>query len=367
MARRKTPAPPSAPPAGEPGAEEPLIPDSAEEPVLDQEAGELPFVLGDEEVIEAEIIHPEGEEGSSAGTALVPLKGAPLPVTVDPFTRYLREIRQFKELDPEEEFRLALRYRQTGDREAAGRLITANLRLVVRLALMYRRAVRHVMDLVQEGNIGLMEALKRFDPTREVKFRTFASWWIKAYMLKFLLDNARMVRVGTTNARRKLIYNLKREKERLAALGVAPTPRLLAERFGVSESDVVEVDRVLASPDLSVDQRLSPDSEITVGERLPASAQPVDEELARRQMIEMVQQAVALFRETLAERERAILDRRLFVANGEEPATLQELGDQYGVTREALRQAESKLKQRLAVFLREKLGEDVILDMTGGD
>lgn len=365
MARRKPAPPPPEPPAAERAEEEPLLAEIAGEVVSEAEGAEIPFALGDDEVIEAEVVADEGDEVPAASTALVPVRTTRLPVTVDPFTRYLQEIRHFRELDPQEEYRLALRYQQTGDREAAGELIKANLKLVVRLALMYRRAIRHVMDLVQEGNVGLLEALKRYDPAREVRFRTFAAWWIKAYMLKFLLDNARMVRVGTTNARRKLIYNLKREKERLAALGVAPTPRLLAERFGVSETDVLEVDRALVSPDLSTDQRVAEDSEITVGERLAAPQRPVDEELAEQEMREKVQRAVNEFRGGLSAREATILDRRLYPQSGEEPATLQELGDEFGITREALRQAESKLKQRLGVFLRERLGDAVILDMTG--
>jgi len=294
--------------------------------------------------------------------ALVPVRERGLPVPVDPLRRYIQEVRRIPELTPEEEQRLARLYRETGDRDAAMRLVTANLMLVVKLALMYRRALRNVMDLIQEGNIGLLEALKRYDPGQNVRFTTYAAWWVKAYMLKYLLDNARMVRVGTTNARRKLLYNLRREKDRLAALGVAPTPKLLAERFGVAEADVVDVDRALSSPDMSVDQPISAESELTVAETLASGGPSVEEQVAADEMKEKVERAVAEFRQDLNERERALLDRRIAAV---EPTTLQELGDEFGVTREAMRQAENKLKERLAHFLRARLGDEVILYFGG--
>ena len=281
------------------------------------------------------------------------------PARYDPLTAYIQQARSFPELDLEEERDLARRVRDTGDPEAAQILVTSNLRLVVKLALMYRRALRNVMDLIQEGNIGLLEALKRFDPEQGVKFSTYASWWIKAYILKFLMDNARLVRVGTTNARRKLLYNLRKEQRKLQAQGIDPTPKLLAGALGVSEDDVVEVDRALSSPDLSVDAPLGEDSRATVAEILPAQEESVEDRVARAEIKSRVDAAVAEFRETAGERERAILDLRLAA---EEPATLQELGDRFGVTREAMRQAETKLKAKLAVFLKERLGDEIVLE-----
>ncbi|MEN6632765.1 MAG: sigma-70 family RNA polymerase sigma factor [Candidatus Polarisedimenticolia bacterium] len=281
-----------------------------------------------------------------------------LPVPADPLARYIQEARRFPELDREEERRLARLYRATGDPEAARRLITSQLMLVVKLAFMYRRAIRNVLDLIQEGNVGLVEALKRFDPEQNVRFPTYAAWWIKAYMLKFLLDNARLVRVGTTNARRKLLYNLRREKERLEREGISPTPPLLAERFGVAEEDVVEVERALSGGDVSMDMPLTEDGDITVGDTLHAEAAPADEVVAEEEIRDRISAAVAEFREGLGEREQAILDGRLVA---EQPQTLQELGDQFGVTREAMRQSENKLKERLARFLRERLGDEIVL------
>ncbi len=302
-------------------------------------------------------IEGAGNGASATERAIVPARGRSV-ATSDPLGTWIREVRRFPELDPEEERALARRYRETGDADAARRLVTANLRLVVKLALMYRRALRNVMDLIQEGNIGLMEALKRFDPEQGVKFSTYASWWIKAYILKFLMDNARLVRVGTTNARRKLLYNLRKEQRKLRSQGIDPTPRLLADRFGVSQDDVIDVDRALSSRDVSVDMPLGEDSRSTLADVMADPIAPVDEQVAASEIREKVDEAIAEFRTDLDERDRTILDLRLVA---EDPATLQQLGDRYGVTREAMRQAEAKLKIRLATFLKERLGDEIEL------
>ena len=292
--------------------------------------------------------------------ALPPEKG--LTVPYDPLTRYIQEIRRFPSLSREEEVRLARLHRDHRDPEATRRLVTAHLMLVVKLALMYRRAIRNAMDLIQEGNIGLLEALKRYDPEQGVRFPTYAAWWIKAYMLKFLLDNARMVRVGTTNARRKLLYNLRRERDKLLAQGVAPTPKLLAEHFGVAESDVIEVEEAISGGDISVDAPVTEDGSATVGDVLAAPLPTAEETVSQQEIRERVAAAIAEFREELGERDRILLDLRL---TADEPATLQEIGDRFGVTREAVRQSENRLKERLALHLRARLGEDFILRFTG--
>ncbi len=298
----------------------------------------------------------------STETALVPHPAVSVPVPSDPLARYIQEVKRFAALDREEEAELARRFRETGDRDAAARLVSANLMLVVKLALMYRRALRNVMDLIQEGNVGLLEALRRYDPEQGVRFSTYAAWWIKAYMLKFLMDNARLVRVGTTNARRKLLYNLRREQQKLQAQGIVPTTRLLAERFGVAEDDVKDVERALSSPDVSVDTPISDDGDITLGDTLRAGGRTVEDEVVTQDLRERIDAAIAEFREDLGERERVLLDERLAA---DEPKTLQEIGDRFGITREAVRQAEAKLKRRLAVFLRERLGDEVVLRFGG--
>ncbi len=172
---------------------------------------------------------------------------------VDALQLYMQEVQRHPLLTADEEHRLAEHYLKTGDVNAAARLVTANLRLVVKLAFEYRRAYRNIMDLIQEGNIGLMQAVKRYDPYRGVKLSSYAAWWIRAYILRFILNNWRLVKLGTTQAQRKLFFNLNKEKARLAAMGIEPTHAEVALRLNVDEKDVVEMDRRLASGDASLD------------------------------------------------------------------------------------------------------------------
>jgi RNA polymerase sigma-32 factor len=320
-----------------------------------------PTPEAEDEPIDLELVPDEAVLATVAAPAALRKVASSTLAPSDPFARYLFEVRKFEPLLPEEEAQLARRYRDTGDQEAAARLISHNLLLVVKLALMYRRALTNVMDLVQEGNIGLLEALKRFDPEQGVRFNTYAAWWIKAYILKYLLDNARLVRVGTTNARRKLLYNLRREQRKLEAQGISATPRLLAERLNVPEADVIDVDRALSGGDVSTDQPVGEDSSATFGDFLEGKEASIDEQVIAAEMKQKIDAAIAEFRKGLSERDQAILDARL--ASVDE-ATLQELGERFGVTREAMRQAEAKLKSRMAVFLRQELGDDVIMYFT---
>ncbi len=295
--------------------------------------------------------------------ALAPVGGRTLPARLDPTARYIAEARAIPPVPAEEEARLARLFRDTGDRDAAAQLVNANLLLVVKLALMYRRFVDNLMDLVQEGNVGLMEAVTRFDPEQGSRFSTYAAWWIKAYILKYLQDNRRIVRFGTTNDRRKLLYHLRHEQAKLAAQGVQATPKLLAARLDVSESDVVEAEKVLAARDASLDQPLTAEGSATLADVLADDGADAEQRVIAEDLQERTRRALEEFRSTLSERDRAILDQRLGALD---ESTLQELGDRFGVTREAMRQAEVKLRQRLAAFLRERLGDDVIRGMTGG-
>jgi RNA polymerase sigma-32 factor len=290
----------------------------------------------------------------AAPAALVARHGTSL-VPADPFRRYLVEIRKYPPLTREEERELARRYRDTGDRQALMRLVTANLMLVVRVALSFRRTARNLLDLVQEGNLGLLAAIERFDPELGVRLPTYATWWVRAYMIKFLLDNVRLVRVGTTNARRKLLRNLRREKEKLEQRGYEVGPKLLAAHFNVSEDDVREVQAALDSRDVSLDEPLGGDPDRVRGDVFADPHQPaIDETVARRELQERAERALDAFRRELGERDRLLLDSRILA---EEPETLQAIGDRLGVTREAVRQAEARLKQRLTAFVREHLGD----------
>lgn len=303
---------------------------------------------------------PERRSGPSAGAAgpasraLVPAGDRGL-APYDPFRRYMAEISKYPPLDREEEQRLARLFRDTGDRDALFRLITANLMLVVRVALSFRRAARNLLDLVQEGNIGLLQAIQRFDPELGVRLPTYAAWWIRAYMVKFLLDNVRLVRVGTTNARRKLLRHLRKEKARLEREGFEVGPKLLAERFGVSETDVRDVEAALESRDVSIDAPVPgddrrPRSDLLADERTP----DLEESVARRELQQRVEEALSRFRRDLNERDRALLDERIL---SDSPATLQALGDRFGTSREAVRQAEVRLMERVKRFLTDELGD----------
>jgi RNA polymerase sigma-32 factor len=299
---------------------------------------------------------PVGEESEPTVEAptVVPDERSLAPV--DPFRKYMAEIRKYPPLTREEEQDLARKYRETGDREALFRLITANLMLVARIALSFRRAARNLLDLIQEGNIGLLQAIDRFDPELNVRLPTYAAWWVRAYMVKFLLDNVRLVRVGTTNARRKLLRNLADEKRRLEEQGFEVGPRMLAEHFDVSEDDVVDVEMALSSRDFSLDAPVGEDESRRredVFEK-PSPTPTVEEEVARSELQQRAETAIARFREDLNERERTILDERIL---SEEPLTLQALGDKFGTSREAVRQAEARLMKRLKEFLRGEMDD----------
>lgn len=302
----------------------------------------------------------ESEETSDADEApekpALPAASGRALAPVDPFRRYLAEVRRYPPLSREEEQELARRYRETGDREALFRLVTANLMMVVRVARSFRRAARNLLDLVQEGNIGLLQAIERFDPELGVRLPTYAAWWVRAYMVKFLLDNVRLVRVGTTNARRKLLRNLAQEKRRLEEQGFDVGPKLLAEHFGVSEEDVVDVQAALDSHDVSLDAPIGGEEDRT-REEVFAAPEPeatVEEQVARRQLQQQAEEAIGRFKVSLNERERTILEQRVL---SDDPLTLQALGDRFGTSREAVRQAEARLMKKLEAHLKEELGD----------
>jgi len=277
---------------------------------------------------------------------------------IDPLQLYMREVQKHPLLSPDEEHRLAVHYSRSADVEAAAKLVTANLRLVVKIAYEYRRAYRNMMDLIQEGNIGLMQAVKRYDPYRGVKLSSYAAWWIRAYMLRFILNNWRMVKIGTTQAQRKLFFNLSKEKARLSAMGIEPTHAEIARRLNVDEKEVVEMDRRLSRGDASLDAAVSesdgkPTSRMDL---LPAVGAGPDALAEGAELQELVRQHLDEFRKTLAGKDVAIFDKRLI---SDEPLTLQELGDEFGVSRERVRQLEARLTGKLRDYLSQKLGDAV--------
>lgn len=273
---------------------------------------------------------------------------------IDPFRRYLMEIRQFKSLSAEEEHELAVEYQETGDERLAYRLITANLSLVVKIARIYNRAYSNIIDLIQEGNIGLMEAVRRFDPYKGNRLPTYASWWIKAYIIKFIIDNFRIVRIGTTNERRKLLFNLRKEKERLRLQGIEPTVPLLASNLNASEEDVIAVDSNIKADDLSLDEPIGTSESLHVSDTLESADIPIEDALAREELKELFNKKMEEFAETLSERERVILNERLVAA---EPLTLQQIADRFEVTREAIRLSEKNLIEKIKSYMSESLSQ----------
>ena len=301
---------------------------------------------------DSEKVHPPVARKAASPPAVRPAS-AP-PAAPDPLRAYLSEIRQFKLLTREEEEKLVAKYKKSGDSEAAQKLITSNLRLVVKIAMEFQSHwLNNLLDLIQEGNVGLMQALKKFDPGRGVKFSYYASYWIKAYILKYIMDNWRMVKVGTTQAQRKLFYNLRKERDKMIREGLEPGPKLLAERLGVGQSDVEEMDmRLSAGREVSLDAPIGPDSDQTQISLLPSDTEGAESLLANSQLRALLHDKLDLFRETLSPREKIILERRLLA---ETPVTLQEIGEEFGISRERVRQLEERLRKTMLVFLRREM------------
>ena len=264
-------------------------------------------------------------------------------------------ISKYEPLTPEEERRLAKLYHDEGDVEAARRLVTSNLKLVVKIAFLYNKVYTNLMDLIQEGNLGLLQAVKKFNPDKGARLPTYASWWIKAYIIKFILDNFRIVRVGTTNDRRKLLLNLRKEKRRLESQGIVPTSKLIAQNLSVSEEDVVDVENSIKSHELSLDAKMSNDSDLYYLESLASTEDLIDEKLAAGQLKDFIDSKFTEFETFLSKKEKVILKQRLLA---EEPLTLQSIADQYGVTREAIRVSEKKLVGRIKEYMKEAF-EDI--------
>ena len=289
----------------------------------------------------------------------VPSSGARAPgglARYDPLRAYMAEVSRHPLLTREQEHELAVRYVETGDVQAAYALVASNLRLVVKIAHEYRRTAFQLLDLIQEGNLGLMQAVKKYDPFKGVKLSSYAAWWIRAYMLRFILNNWRLVKVGTTQAQRKLFFNLNKQKAKLSAMGIEPSAKEIAERLGVQEKEVVEMDRRMSSAETSLDAPLG-DSEgrvVSRSDMMPSGTAGADDSVADREISELLTEHLKKFRETLTGKDITIFDRRMVA---DEPITLQKLGDEFGVSRERVRQLEARLAGRLREYLKEHLGD----------
>jgi RNA polymerase sigma-32 factor len=235
--------------------------------------------------------------------------------------------------------------------------VSANLRLVVKIALEYRTFTHQVLDLIQEGNVGLVQAVRHFDPFRGVRLSHYAQYWIRSYIIYYLLNNHRMVKLGTTQAQRKVFFNLRRERQRLVNMGFDPTAKAIAANLSVPEDTVKEMMERMDSPDLYLDAPRGPDGETTLMSTLAGGSDPV-EETSSAEVGERIREKIAEFGKSLtAERDRYIWEKRLL---SDDPVTLQEVGERFKVSRERARQVEERIKKKFKEFLKKELGEDFV-------
>jgi RNA polymerase sigma-32 factor len=341
----------------------PAVPESVDEPEVeaadpeqedeDEDDIALPELeaVSDEELdaIAAQIVGSSAPPAPAGSTALA---------RRDPLAAYMSEVRRHPLLTREEEHDLAVRWVEQGDREAGRKLVTSNLRLVVKIAHEYRRAYQNLLDLVQEGNVGLVRAVQKFDPYRGVKLSTYSGWWIRAYILKYILNNWRLVKIGTTQNQRKLFFNLRKQREALLAAGVDPTPERIAKELDVSPREVVEMERRMSGPDVSLDAPLGSedgDGRTRLDLIEDDYADPEDR-VDAEEFKDLLQQKLRRFGVDLEGREREIFEERVMA---EDPITLQDLGDRWGVSRERARQVEKRMLTRLREYLQGELGDAV--------
>ena len=348
------------------------LPESEDSTLSDEsesidEDSEIDDSIQDREEQEPEEIDQDGEERSlqqNSDSDSLPAVYNPYDPTIlegaekslratDPLKRYMQELKNAPVLTLEQEQALAKRMHEKGDVNAAKMLVSANLRNVVRIAYEYRSMYHNLLDLVQEGNIGLMKAVSKFDPTKGARLGYYATWWIRSYILKYLLDNFRLVRVGTSAAQKKLFYHLLREKQRLEAQGIYAAPALLAHNLDVKEKDVIEMEQRLLSPgaEMSIDAPSSGNPDEPRSSFLNSlfdGKENADISLERNEMLQILTRELPAFTQSLNDKEKMVLTARLL---SDEPKTLQEVADEFGLTRERVRQIESRLIEKLKARL----------------
>jgi RNA polymerase sigma-32 factor len=317
----------------------------------------------DPDLVDAEL----DERRARRSTSLMPVSTHTEQISrVDPLRSYMDEVRRYRILSREEEMEVADRFKATGDPKAAYLLVTSNLRLVVKIALEYRHAHKNVLDLIQEGNVGLMMSLQKFDPDKGNRFGTYAQWWIRAYILKYLMDNFTLVKMGTTQAQRKLFYNLKKEKARLEQLGIEPSSHALAASLDVRERDIREMEtRMRGGTEVSLNAPLSFEEDLgTLMDVIRDGEAGPDRKVEQEEIQTMLGRKMAEFEQTLTQRDLLIWKHRLVA---EQPLTLQELGDQFQISRERARQLEARLLLRFKEFLRREIPDLQDLDLAALD
>ncbi|MBW2484467.1 MAG: RNA polymerase factor sigma-32 [Deltaproteobacteria bacterium] len=267
--------------------------------------------------------------------------------------RYMQDVNSYKLLNTEETEELILRYQNEGDLQAGNDIITANLRLVVKIAGDFQKYwTNSFLDLVQEGNIGLIKAINKFEPSRGIKFSYYATFWIRAYILKYIMDNWRLVKLGTTQAQRKLFYKLNKEKKLLEAQGIKPESGLLARRLDVREQDIVEMEQRFNGPDVSIESPVSPDSTMEHKDLLAKGGPSVEDLAAKREVIEKIKNFLDKQKDYLCDREKVILEDRLLQ---DDSRSLKNIAEQFNISRERIRQIEARLLKKIGKTLRQEM------------
>ncbi|MBA4389802.1 MAG: RNA polymerase subunit sigma-70 [Syntrophus sp. (in: bacteria)] len=280
-------------------------------------------------------------------------EGKDLSLQFDPFKKYLAEIRRYPVLTREEEQKISRLVFDHQDMDAAQKLTVSNLKIVVKIAMRYHNTYHNTLDLIQEGNVGLLHAVKKYNPYKGTKFSSYAALWIKAYILKFLMDSWSLVKTGTTQAQRKLFYGLNSEKRRLESLGIDPTPKLLASNFGLKEWEVEDMEKRLSHTDIALDVPIYEGSDETLMDRM-SSDDDVEEIVSARYESVIFSKKLKKFKATLDDRDLYIFNNRVVA---DEPMSLQEIGDSCRISRERVRQVEIRIVKRLRTHFQGSLAE----------
>ncbi|MCB0389741.1 MAG: RNA polymerase factor sigma-32 [Bdellovibrionales bacterium] len=263
----------------------------------------------------------------------------------DPVTRYIAEIRKYPLLSKEDEHNWAVKYFENKDPKAAEVLVTSNLRFVVKVAAEYSKFGAKMIDLVQEGNVGLMHAVREFNPYKGVRLITYAVWWIRGYIQDFLMKQYSLVRIGTTQNQRKLFYQLQKQKRELQNLGFDTGIKQLSGKLGIPEEEVKTMSQRMSGRDVSLDQPIGDNNSSTLIDLQKDDYEvAIDDELGLQEEIQLLTENIEKVRPQLNDRELYLLENRLL---SDSPLTLQDIGDKYGITREAVRQMENRLISKI--------------------
>ncbi len=311
----------------------------------------------DDDVLAGELISASED---STPSEIVPVREVSSSglATVSTLDRFMARIRRYAVLSADEERALALRAQKHGDGAAARRLVLHNLRLVVSIAYEFRRAWSNVMDLVQEGSVGLVEAVGRWDPTRGARFGTYAAYWIRAYVLRYVLNNFRLVHVGNTRAGRKLFFQLERERQKLLTAGIEPTDTQLADRLGVLPAEVREVAGHLAAPEIPLDTPQDSDGNTLSNEVASGDSDP-ESRAGDNEAVSVLQGLTRAFGDGLTDPRDLAVWREHILA--EEPIPLSVLGTRFGVSKQRMGQVVAELKKRFREDLVRQMGPAVEL------